>query len=213
MVGSKPYEVVGIARYQDVQRGGDAHRPFLFRPEFGYNRLLVRLRGEPEGLLPALVREIVRVDPNVVISEQLPLSRKLQNRYSPVTLAMVVLTFAGGLTLLLTAIGLYGALAVAVGQQTREIGIRMALGARPIGILSLILREGMAVTIFGIVAGVCAASVLTDLLSAYVFGVQKNDPLTFAAAMLLLVCVAIGACSLPASRAAQIDPIMALRQE
>jgi len=114
--------------------------------------LLVRLRGEPEGLLPAVVREIVRVDPSVTISEQLPLSRKLQNRYAPVTLAMVVLTFAGGLTLLLTAIGLYGALAVAVGQRTREIGIRMALGARPIGILGLILREGMAVTIFGIVA-------------------------------------------------------------
>ena len=160
-----------------------------------------------------MVREIVRVDPSVTISEQLPLSRKLQNRYAPVTLAMVVLTFAGGLTLLLTAIGLYGALAVAVGQRTREIGIRMALGARPIGILSLILREGMAVTIFGIVAGACAASVLTDLLSAYLFGVHKNDPLTFASAMLLLICVAIGACSLPASRAAQIDPIMALRQE
>jgi ABC-type antimicrobial peptide transport system permease subunit len=89
----------------------------------------------------------------------------------------------------------------------------MALGARPISILSLILREWVAVTIFGIAAGVCAARILTDLLSAYLYGVQRNDPLTFAAAMLLLVCVAIGACSLPASRAAQIDPIVALRQE
>src|SRR5262249_34878919 len=148
MVGSKPYEVVGIARYQDVQPGGDARRPFLFRAEFGYNRLLVRLRGEPERLLPSLLREIVGGDPNVAISDHLPFSRWLENMYAPVTLAMVVLTFTGGLTLLLTAIGLYGALAVAVGQRTREIGIRMALGARPIGILSLILREGVAVTIF-----------------------------------------------------------------
>ena len=213
MVGSKPYEVVGIARYQDVQPGGDAHRPFLFRAEFGYNRLLVRLQGKPERLLPSLVREIVSVDPNVAISEQLPLSRLLQNLYAPVTLAMIVLTFIGGLTLLLTAIGLYGALAVAVGQRTREIGIRMALGARPIGILSLILREGMAVTIFGIAIGVCAATVLTDLLSAYLYGVQRNDPLTFGAVTLLLVCVAIAACALPASRASQIHPIVALRQE
>ena len=213
VVGSKPYEVVGIARYQDIQPGGDGHRPFLFRAEFGYSRLLVRLRGEPERLLPSLVSEIVGVDPNVAIAEQLPLSRMLQNQYAPVTLAMVVLSFAGGMTLLLTAIGLYGALAVAVGQRTREIGIRMALGARPISILSLILREWVAVTIFGIAAGVCAARILTDLLSAYLYGVQRNDPLTFAAAMLLLVCVAIGACSLPASRAAQIDPIVALRQE
>jgi putative ABC transport system permease protein len=213
MVGSKPYEVVGIARYQDVQAGGDARRPFLFRAEFGYNRLLVRLKGEPERLLPSLVREIVGVDPSVAISEQLPMSRLLQNMYAPVTLAMVVLTFTGGLTLLLTAIGLYGALAVAVGQRTREIGIRMALGARPIGILSLILREGMAVTIFGIAIGVCAATVLTDLLSAYLYGVQRNDPLTFGAVTLLLVCVAIVACALPASRASQIHPVVALRQE
>jgi predicted permease len=218
MVGSKPYEVVGIARYQDVQKGGDAHRPFLFLAEFGYNRsgynrLLVRLRGEPERLLPSLLREIARLDPNVAITEQIPLSRSLENIYAPVTLAMVVLTFAGGLTLLLTAIGLYGALAVAVGQRTREIGIRMALGARPIGILRLILREGVAVTIFGIAIGVCAATVLTDLLSAYLYGVQKNDPLTFAAMTLVLVCVAIAACVLPASRAAQIDPNVALRQE
>jgi ABC-type antimicrobial peptide transport system permease subunit len=159
------------------------------------------------------VREIIRVDPNVAISEQLPLSRWLQNLYAPVTLAMVVLTFAGGLTLLLTAIGLYGALAVTVGQRTREIGIRMALGARPIGILRLILREGMAVTIFGIATGVCAATLLTDLLSAYLYGVQRNDPLTFAAVTLLLVCVAVAACALPASRATQIDPNVALRQE
>jgi hypothetical protein len=213
MIGAKPYEVVGIARYQDVQPGGDARREFLFRPEFGYTRLLIRLRGEPERLLPALVSEIARVDRNVAISEQLPLSRKLENRYAAVTLTMVVLTFAGGLTLLLTAIGLYGALAVAVGQRTREIGIRMALGARPAGILSLILREGMAVTIVGLVAGVCAARALTDLMSAYLYGVQRNDPLTFAAAMLVLVFVAIAACFLPASRAAQIDPLVALRQE
>jgi putative ABC transport system permease protein len=167
MLGSKPYEVVGVARYQGVRAEGDEHRPFVFRAEFGSYRLLVRLRGEPERLLPSLVREIVRVDPTVAISEQLPMSRLLQNMYAPVTLTMVVLTFTGGLTLLLTAIGLYGALAVAVGQRTREIGIRMALGARPVGILRLILREGLAVTIFGIAIGVAAATVLTDLLTAY----------------------------------------------
>jgi putative ABC transport system permease protein len=213
MVGSKPYEVVGVARYQGVRAEGDAHRPFVFRAEFGSYRLLVRLRGEPERLLPSLVREIVRVDPTVAISEQLPMSRLLQNMYAPVTLTMVVLTFTGGLTLLLTAIGLYGALAVAVGQRTREIGIRMALGARPVGILRLILREGLAVTIFGIAIGVAAATVLTDLLTAYLYGVQRNDPLTFAAVTLVLVCVAMAACALPASRAAHIDPNVALQQE
>jgi len=158
MVGSKPYVVVGIARYQDVQPRGDAQRPFLFRAEFGGSRLLMRLRGDAERLLPGVVREIAAVDPNMAIGQQSTLTSVLENTYAPVTLTMMVLTFTAGLTLLLTAIGLYGALALAVGQRTREIGIRMALGARPAGILGLILREGVAVTLGGIAIGVVAAT-------------------------------------------------------
>ncbi len=213
MVGTRACEVVGIARYRDVRRGGDTENPVLFRAEFGGYRVLVKLRGDPEQLLPTLVREIASVDPNVAVGQRIALSRWLENVYAPVTLGMVVLTFVGGLTLLLTAIGLYGALAVAVGQRTREIGIRMALGARPIGILGSILREGMAVTIAGMIAGICAASLLTGLLSFYLYGVQRNDPVTFAAVTALLVGVAMAACALPASRAAHIDPNIALRQE
>jgi putative ABC transport system permease protein len=213
MVGSKPYVVVGIARYQDVQPGGDARRPFLFRAEFGGSRLLVRLRGDAERLLPTLVREIAAVDPNMAIGQQAPLTSVIENTYAAVTLAMMVLTFTAGLTLLLTAIGLYGALALAVGQRTREIGIRMALGARPAGILGLILREGVAVTICGLAVGVVAATMVSSLLSSYLYGVQRNDPLTFVVVALLLVIVASAACALPASRAAHIDPNIALRQD
>src|SRR6185369_4962490 len=126
---------------------------------------------------------------------------------------MMVLTFTAGLTLLLTAIGLYGALALAVGQRTREIGIRVALGARPAGILGLILREGVAVTICGMAIGVVAATMVTGLLSSYLYGVQRNDPFTFVVVALLLVIVAGVACALPASRAAHIDPNVALRQD
>jgi predicted permease len=213
MVGSKPYVVVGIARYQDVQPRGDAQRPFLFRAEFGGSRLLMRLRGDAERLLPGVVREIAAVDPNMAIGQQSTLTSVLENTYAPVTLTMMVLTFTAGLTLLLTAIGLYGALALAVGQRTREIGIRMALGARPAGILGLILREGVAVTLGGIAIGVVAATMVTGLLSSYLYGVQRNDPLTFFIVAVLLVLVAGVACALPASRAAQIDPNVALRQD
>src|SRR5262249_12423112 len=104
-------------------------------------------------------------------------------------------------------------LAVAVGQRTREIGIRMALGARPLGILTLILREGMAVTVFGVAIGLCAATMVTALLSAYLYGVQRNDPLTFAGVTLFLLCVAAAACALPASRAARVHPVVALRHD
>jgi ABC-type antimicrobial peptide transport system permease subunit len=149
----------------------------------------------------------------MAIGQQSTLTSVLENTYAPVTLTMMVLTFTAGLTLLLTAIGLYGALALAVGQRTREIGIRMALGARPAGILGLILREGVAVTIGGIAIGVVAATMVTGLLSSYLYGVQRNDPLTFVLVSLVLVVVASIACGLPASRAAHIDPNVALRQD
>jgi ABC-type antimicrobial peptide transport system permease subunit len=164
-------------------------------------------------MLPLLRQEIVAVDPNVAISEALLLSRLIENMYAEVPLAMRVVGYAGGLGLLLTAIGLYGVLASAVGQRTREIGIRMALGAHVPSILSLILREGIALALAGLALGLASAIVLSRLLTRFLYGITPSDPVTYGVATVLVGGVALAACAIPAWRAARVDPMVALRYE
>jgi putative ABC transport system permease protein len=213
----KPYEVIGVAQYKGVRPGGAAPVASLFRadwsPATGSGRMLVRVKGDSRTMLPLLRQEIVAVDPNVAISESLPLSRLIENMYAEVPLAMRVVGYAGGLGLLLTAIGLYGVLALAVGQRTREIGVRMALGARVPSILSLILREGIALALAGLALGLASAIVLSRLLTRFLYGITPNDPVTYGVATVLVGGVALAACAIPAWRAARVDPMVALRYE
>jgi ABC-type antimicrobial peptide transport system permease subunit len=171
------------------------------------------VKGDARTMLPSLRQEIVAVDPSVVISEALSLSRLSENMYAEVPLAMLVVGYAGGLGLVLTAIGLYGVLALAVGQRTREIGVRMALGARVPSILSLILREGMALALAGLALGLASAIVLSRLLTRFLYGITPNDPVTYGVAIVVVGGVALAACAIPAWRAARVDPMVALRYE
>jgi putative ABC transport system permease protein len=213
----KPYQVIGVAQYKGVRPGGVAHGASLFRVDWASaavsGRMLVRVKGDARTMLPLLRQEIVAVDPNVAISEALPLSRLIENMYAEVPLAMRVVGYAGGLGLLLTAIGLYGVLALAVGQRTREIGVRMALGARVPSILSLILREGIALALAGLALGLASAIVLSRLLTRFLYGITPNDPVTYGVATVLVGGVALAACAIPAWRAARVDPMVALRYE
>jgi ABC-type antimicrobial peptide transport system permease subunit len=124
-----------------------------------------------------------------------------------------VLGYAGGLALLLSAIGLYGVLALAVSGRTREIGIRMALGAQSSTVARLILREGLKLTLFGVIIGLISAGALTRFLSSFLYGVAQYDWLTFVGVATLLSGVALLACWLPARRATKVDPLTALRHE
>jgi len=160
-----------------------------------------------------LKQAIVAVDPNVAISEALSLSGLIENTYAEVPLAMRVVGYAGGLGLLLTAIGLYGVLALAVGQRTREIGVRMALGARVPSILRLILREGMTLAVAGLALGLASAVVSSRLLTRFLYGITPGDPVTYGLATVLVGGVALAACAIPAWRAARVDPMVALRYE
>src|SRR6185436_10122651 len=130
------------------------------------------------------------------------------NTNAEMLLAMRVVGFAGGLGLLLTAIGLYGVLALAVGQRTREIGVRMALGARAPSILTLILREGIAIAVPGVALGLVSAIVLSRLLTRFLYGISSTDPVTYLGAVVLVGAVALAACAIPAWRAARVDPMV-----
>jgi predicted permease len=214
---AKPYEVVGVAQYKGVRPGGVAPGPSFFRADWasaaGSGRMLVRVKGDSGAMLPLLRQAIVAVDPDVTVSEALPLSRLIENMHAEVPLAMRVVGYAGGLGLLLTAIGLYGVLALAVGQRTREIGVRMALGARVPSILSLILRGGMALALAGLVLGLASAIVLSRLLTRFLYGITPTDPVTYGMAAVVVGGVALAACAVPAWRAARVDPMVALRYE
>jgi len=216
-IQGKPHEVIGVAQYKGVRPVGVAPGACLFRADWASavasGRMLVRVKGDARTMLPLLRQEIVAVDPNVAISEALPLSRLIENMYAEVPLAMRVVGYAGGLGLLLTAIGLYSVLALAVGQRTREIGVRMALGARVPSILSLILREGMGLALAGLALGLASAFVLSRLLTRFLYGIAPSDPVTYGVATVLVGGVAFAACAMPAWRAARVDPMVALRYE
>jgi putative ABC transport system permease protein len=213
IVDDKPCEVVGVARYNNFRRSGEPDEAFIFRVGFAGNRMLVRSQGDPRAMLPLLRREILSVDPNVAISEALTVTEMTQNFFAPVKMAMGVLSYAGALALLLSAIGLYGVLALAVGGRTREIGIRRALGAPAAAVASLILREGLSLTLCGIALGLASAAALTRFLSGYLYGVAQHDLSTFVVVALLLTAVAFLACWIPARRAMKVDPLVALRHE
>jgi ABC-type antimicrobial peptide transport system permease subunit len=119
----------------------------------------------------------------------------------------------GFLALLLVAIGIYGIMAYNVSRRTNEIGIRMALGSPACSVLAMILREAWLLAVFGIAVGIAAALAVTRLLKSELFGIQPNDPLTYCAAALVLLLIALFAGALPARRAAAIDPCEALRHE
>jgi putative ABC transport system permease protein len=125
----------------------------------------------------------------------------------------ILLGVFAGVALLVAAIGIYGVMAYSVTQRTREIGLRMALGAQRGGVVRLIVREGMTVGLGGVLLGLLGAFALSRVLASLVFGVQVRDPATFVSVGLLLTLVALAACLLPARKASSVDPILALREE
>jgi len=131
----------------------------------------------------------------------------------PVLLARTITSYCGLLALCMSAMGLYSILAFSVRTRTREIGVRMALGALPNDVLRLIVRQGTKLTLAGVVIGVVAALALTRFVASLLFGVKTSDPATYTSVALLLLLVALAACYLPARRASRVDPMKALRTE
>jgi macrolide transport system ATP-binding/permease protein len=210
-------EVVGVARDGKYRTLGEAQRSFVYRPlAQGGNTdwiLIVRIAGDPRpvtGEIRSIARQLDSKVP--MLHLQTLEERTAVSLLLPRTGAAFFGLF-GLLGLVLASVGLYGVIAYTASQRTHEIGIRMALGARPRQILELIIRQGLTLAALGIVIGLAGAFAATRVLSVILYGVSERDPVTFAGISLGLILIAILACYVPARRAMSVDPMVALRYE
>ena len=213
-----PHEVIGVVK--SVKRYGGETPPRgriytpLSRMTLWRASLAIRLTSsDTAGVVAAVTREIHAADKDLPVSEVETMRSLLAQEISPQRFNTMLLSLFAASALILAAVGLYGVMSYSVAQRTQEIGIRMALGAQRRDVLSLVVRQGMMLTLAGVAVGLLAAFALTRLMSSLLYGVSAADPLTYAATSLLLTGVALGACFVPARRATRVDPMVALRYE
>lgn len=184
---------------------GQMPYPFLW--------IVMRTQGDPLALLPALKRELKTLDARLAVSQVRTLEDVFDESLARQRFSMTILTVFAGLALLLAMVGLYGVIALSVGRRSREIGVRMALGAKPGDVLRLILGEGLRMTAAGIVAGLIGAFAISRLLNAMLYGVTATNPLVYVAATVSVMIITVAATFIPARRATMVDPTSTLRAE
>jgi putative ABC transport system permease protein len=186
--------------------------PFAEAPKTAVT-FFIQTSGAPGPILAEARRIIRGLDTRIPITYEKTISDHMAFALWPSWMGAVLLGGFGLLALALASMGVYGVMAYSVSQRTREIGIRIALGAQTTEVLLLVLRQGMAIAIIGLTIGLIASFGATRLLAALLYGVNPNDPAVFACVTLLLGAAAVAACYFPARRAVQIDPVLALRFE
>ncbi len=212
------YEVVGVARTGKYRTLGEEPRPYVYLSQLqryeSLRTLVVAGSGGDEAELLRRVRaEMAVLDPHVPIFEQKTMSEHLDVMLFPARMGAALLSAFGVLGLVLASVGLYGVVAYSVAQRTREVGIRMAIGAGRGDVLKLVVREGMTLVAVGLVLGIVVAFFGSQALKSLLYGISASDPLTFAGVAIALVAVALVANLVPARRATRVDPIVALRYE
>lgn len=212
------HEVVGLARDTKVRTLGEAPRPYVYLPlsreGTGFAIMIaVATRDDPAIVLPRLLAEIRRIDPAVTPFQSGPIQEQLAIMLYPARMGAILLAAFGALALILAVTGLYGLVSYTASRRTREIGLRVAMGAHTGDIARMVLREGAVLLVAGLLLGLVLALSATRLLGGFLYGVSVVDPLTFLAIPALLGAVAMLASWLPARRAARLDPMRALRDE
>jgi predicted permease len=213
--GDQTVEVVGVVKTGKYRALSEDPQPFLYQP-FGYSpqaTLVVRSREDSQALLSSIRQQVRTLDPNAVPVDLETITQFMALPLFPAHTTGVLLSAFGAVALLLAMTGLYGVISYSVTRRTGEIGIRMALGANRYQVMRLILRQGMSLSLIGIVTGLLISLAVTRVLSDLLYGIKPSDPLTFFVVTLFLIAVAIAACLLPAGRAASIEPMRALRTE
>ena len=175
--------------------------------------VVLRTHDDPAAIMGPVRRAVAQLDPNEIVYAVETMNGVIERSFAARRLSMILLASFAALALMLSCIGIYGVISYLVGERTREIGVRMALGAQRSDVLRLVLGQGAKMALLGVVFGIALAAGLTRLMSAQLYGVSPRDPLTFAAVALVLMLVALAACYIPARRAASVDPTEALRAQ
>jgi predicted permease len=210
-------QVVGVVQDSKYYSMDEKHRPFFYVPLRQYFAIEpdihIRTTQPLQTVQTALIREVRALDPDLALYEMITLQEQVNRSTSPQLVAVTLVALFGGLALLLASIGLYGVMSFTVSQSTRELGLRMALGAGASNVLRLVLSRGLLLTTTGMIIGIAVALLLTRLLGNLLYHVSSRDPLAFAAAFAVTALASVAACFLPAWRASRLDPVQALRNE
>jgi ABC-type lipoprotein release transport system permease subunit len=212
------YTIVGIVKDSKYTSVDEAPIPMAYYPYTqmkGLTHLEVELRvsGRAPDMLPSVQRAIHAIDPNLPLENPMTQEAVFERSYSQPRMFSRLSAFFGLLAAFLVAVGLYGTLAYRLARRTSEIGVRMALGARPSRVLWLVLRENLQVTAIGLGFGLVITLISVGLMKSLLYGLQPHDPVTFAAAFIIVILVSLAASFLPARSAAAIPPMQALRVE
>ena len=211
----EPYEIIGIVG--DIRHGSLQGEPsatmYVPTREAGRVTLVIRTQGDPLSLVGGVRKEVNALDPDQPIAAIRPMTEWVAMSAAGARYRTTLLGLFALLAMILAATGIYGVMSYSVAQRTQEIGVRMALGARQIDVLKLVVKQGMILALIGVVVGLAGALALTRVMSSLLFGVTERDPITFGVVAALLIVVAFIACFIPAHRATKVDPLVALRYE
>jgi predicted permease len=211
-------EIIGVVAHQRVTSLAEPeHEQVYFSDGFrtfgSVNGWILRTSGDPAGLAPAVRAAVGKLDPSLLINEMQPMREWVDHAQAGTRFSLLLIGVFGVIAALLASVGLYGVLSTFVRQRTAEIGVRMALGAAPANIFSLVVGHGLRLSAMGIGIGVVAAAVLTRVMATMLVGVKPTDALTFLAIALLFFTIAAISCWIPARRAAGLAPTVALRDQ
>jgi predicted permease len=208
--------VIGVASDVLNRRLTETPQPILYRSLEQSSdlsmALLIRTRGDARNLGEMVAREVRAVDPELPVYSMRTMTDLIGTAVAQRQFLMRLLVVFGAIATALAVLGIYGVMAYSVSQRTREIGIRMAIGARQIDVSRMVMRRGLVLTSAGVLVGIAASLGVTRLVRSQLFGVQPSDPATMASVIVVMTVVAAAAAYLPARRAARVDPIVALRQ-